>query len=214
MDPNRYRTPSGWRAFDHYRGDHPGEGRRPRHSKCAGRSGDRSSAPITRGGCALTRGRHIQPSGSACPCCASKKRGPSKRRSTRPARSARRRRTWSWPIAAATSAGPSTDRSRAGSASTACCPRRGPTAGAGGTAGSRRRVSAHRRPSGRAHLDRQRAGRGRARCSRTLGDGGYEVGSRATMIRDRLHARDRFTARDMLAIQLDTRPVFLSAGAI
>ena len=43
-----------------------------------------------------------------------------------------------------------------------------------------------------------------------LGDGGYEVGSRATMIRDRLKSAERFTAADMLAIQLDTRAVFLS----
>jgi penicillin amidase len=43
-----------------------------------------------------------------------------------------------------------------------------------------------------------------------LGDGGYEVGSRATIIRDRLAARERFAAADMLDIQLDTRAVFLS----
>jgi penicillin G amidase len=43
-----------------------------------------------------------------------------------------------------------------------------------------------------------------------LGDGGFEVGSRATIIRDRLHARQRFTEADMLDIQLDTRAVFLS----
>ena len=43
-----------------------------------------------------------------------------------------------------------------------------------------------------------------------LGDGGYEVGSRATIIRDRLAARGQFAAADMLDIQLDTRAVFLS----
>ena len=43
----------------------------------------------------------------------------------------------------------------------------------------------------------------------TLGDNGYEVGSRATIIRDRLRARDRFGPRDLLDIQLDTRAVFL-----
>jgi penicillin amidase len=43
-----------------------------------------------------------------------------------------------------------------------------------------------------------------------LGDGGYEVGSRATAIRDRLNAGRRFTAADMLDIQLDSRAVFLS----
>jgi penicillin amidase len=42
-----------------------------------------------------------------------------------------------------------------------------------------------------------------------LGDGGYEVGSRATIIRDRLAAAERFTAGDMLDIQLDSRAVFL-----
>lgn len=43
-----------------------------------------------------------------------------------------------------------------------------------------------------------------------LGDGGYEVGSRASIIRDRLKARERFAPADMLDIQLDTRAVFLS----
>jgi penicillin amidase len=43
-----------------------------------------------------------------------------------------------------------------------------------------------------------------------LGDGSYEIGSRARLIRDRLMARDRFTPRDLLAIQLDTRATFLA----
>ena len=43
-----------------------------------------------------------------------------------------------------------------------------------------------------------------------LGDGSYEVGSRATIIRDRLLAGNRFTPRDMLDIQLDTSGRFLS----
>jgi len=43
-----------------------------------------------------------------------------------------------------------------------------------------------------------------------LGDGSYEVGSRARIIRDRLMAADRFTARDLLSIQLETRADFLS----
>ena len=43
-----------------------------------------------------------------------------------------------------------------------------------------------------------------------LGDGSYEVGSRARIIRDRLHERDRFAPRDLLAIQLDTTATFLS----
>ncbi len=42
-----------------------------------------------------------------------------------------------------------------------------------------------------------------------LGDGSYEIGSRATIIRDRLMARERFTPSDMLDIQLDDRAVFL-----
>jgi penicillin amidase len=42
-----------------------------------------------------------------------------------------------------------------------------------------------------------------------LGDGSYEVGSRATIIRDRLLAKDRFTPADMLDIQLDDRALFL-----
>ena len=42
-----------------------------------------------------------------------------------------------------------------------------------------------------------------------LGDGSYEIGSRARIIRDRLMAKDRFTARDLLDIQLETRAEFL-----
>ena len=42
-----------------------------------------------------------------------------------------------------------------------------------------------------------------------LGDGSYEVGARARQIHERLMARDRFTARDMLAIQMDTSSEFL-----
>ncbi len=45
---------------------------------------------------------------------------------------------------------------------------------------------------------------------RKLGDGSYEIGSRAHIIRDRLLAREHFTARDLLAIQLDTSAEFLS----
>ncbi len=43
-----------------------------------------------------------------------------------------------------------------------------------------------------------------------IGDGGYDLGARASQIRDRLSASDRFAATDMLAIQLDDRAVFLS----
>jgi penicillin amidase len=43
-----------------------------------------------------------------------------------------------------------------------------------------------------------------------LGDGSYEIGSRARIIRDRLAARDRFAEGDLLDIQLDTRADFLA----
>jgi penicillin amidase len=43
-----------------------------------------------------------------------------------------------------------------------------------------------------------------------LGDGSYEVGSRARIIRDRLMAQDQFTPRDMLGIQLEARADFLA----
>jgi len=42
-----------------------------------------------------------------------------------------------------------------------------------------------------------------------LGDGSYEIGSRARIIRDRLAARTQFAERDLLAIQLDTSSTFL-----
>lgn len=43
-----------------------------------------------------------------------------------------------------------------------------------------------------------------------LGDGSYEIGSRARIIRKRLFARERFVPRDLLDIQLDTSADFLS----
>jgi len=42
-----------------------------------------------------------------------------------------------------------------------------------------------------------------------IGDGGYANGARARQIRDDLFAKDRFTERDLLAIQLDDRALFL-----
>jgi penicillin amidase len=42
-----------------------------------------------------------------------------------------------------------------------------------------------------------------------LGDGSYEIGSRARIIRDRLAGRTQFAERDLLAIQLDTSAAFL-----
>ena len=42
-----------------------------------------------------------------------------------------------------------------------------------------------------------------------VGDGGYANGARAKQIRDGLFAKDRFAERDLLAIQLDDRALFL-----
>jgi penicillin G amidase len=42
-----------------------------------------------------------------------------------------------------------------------------------------------------------------------LGDAGYALGARAKQIRDDLYAKPRFTERDLLAIQLDDRALFL-----
>lgn len=44
---------------------------------------------------------------------------------------------------------------------------------------------------------------------RRIGDGGYDLGARASQIRDALMASDTFTAEDMLAIQYDDRALFL-----
>ncbi|HEY5973081.1 MAG TPA: penicillin acylase family protein [Pseudoxanthomonas sp.] len=41
------------------------------------------------------------------------------------------------------------------------------------------------------------------------GDGGYALGARAKQIRDDLFAREKFTEKDLLAIQLDDRALFL-----
>jgi penicillin amidase len=43
----------------------------------------------------------------------------------------------------------------------------------------------------------------------SVGDGGYALGARAQQIRTRLFAKTRFNERDLLAIQLDDRAVFL-----
>lgn len=42
-----------------------------------------------------------------------------------------------------------------------------------------------------------------------IGDGGYALGARAGQIRERLRAREAFSERDLLAIQLDDRALFL-----
>jgi penicillin amidase len=47
-------------------------------------------------------------------------------------------------------------------------------------------------------------------ASALLGDGGYYLGARARQIRDALRAREHFTERDMLALQLDDRALFLA----
>lgn len=44
----------------------------------------------------------------------------------------------------------------------------------------------------------------------TVGDGGYDLGARATQIRDDLRERMHFEPADMLAIQLDDRALFLT----
>ena len=43
----------------------------------------------------------------------------------------------------------------------------------------------------------------------TIGDGGYDLGARAKQIRDGLFARQQFTERDLLAIQLDDRALLM-----
>lgn len=45
---------------------------------------------------------------------------------------------------------------------------------------------------------------------RIVGDGGYDLGARSGQIRDRLFAMDRFEPKDMLAIQVDDRAIFLA----
>jgi penicillin amidase len=42
-----------------------------------------------------------------------------------------------------------------------------------------------------------------------VGDGGYALGARAKQIRDGLQAKEQFTEKDLLAIQLDDRALFL-----
>ncbi len=43
-----------------------------------------------------------------------------------------------------------------------------------------------------------------------LGDGGYDIGARATQLRDDLVAREHFAPADLLAIQLDDRALFMT----
>jgi penicillin amidase len=48
-----------------------------------------------------------------------------------------------------------------------------------------------------------------AEHGRALGHGNWEIGSRARIIRDRLFARERFSTRDLLDVQLDVSATFL-----
>ncbi len=62
-------------------------------------------------------------------------------------------------------------------------------------------------PSGRLWTANNRTLDGTALAK--VGDGGYALGARAKQIRDDLFAQDRFTEKDLLAIQLDDRALFL-----
>jgi len=62
-------------------------------------------------------------------------------------------------------------------------------------------------PSGRVWTANARVVDGAALA--VLGDGGYALGARARQIRDDLLSRERVSERDMLAIQLDDRALFL-----
>ncbi len=62
-------------------------------------------------------------------------------------------------------------------------------------------------PSGRAWSANSRVVDGIA--LQQIGDGGYVLGSRGKQIRDALFARQQFNERDLLAIQLDDRSVFM-----
>ena len=80
--------------------------------------------------------------------------------------------------------------------------------------------SAHRRSADRAAVDREPA-RGRGELEKVLGDdevdvgaGGYDIGARARQIRDDLVGLTHpATEADMLAIQLDSRALFVGALA-
>ncbi|HEV7515317.1 MAG TPA: penicillin acylase family protein, partial [Thermoanaerobaculia bacterium] len=63
-------------------------------------------------------------------------------------------------------------------------------------------------PSGRLWTANNRTVDGEA--LRLLGDSGYDLGARARQIRDDLMAVDKATPRDLLAIQLDDRALFLA----
>ena len=128
---------------------------------------------------------------------------------TRRTVSARRARTSSSPTAAAASAGPSTARFRGASGFDGVLPSSWAD-GSRGWNGWLDRAEYPRildPPGGRIWTANARVVGGDMLAK--LGDGSYEVGARARQIRERLMARDRFTVRDMLAIQMDARSEFL-----
>jgi penicillin amidase len=63
-------------------------------------------------------------------------------------------------------------------------------------------------PEGRIWTANSRVAAGRDLA--LIGDGGYALGARARQIRDDLLARERFDERDLLAVQLDDRALFLA----
>jgi penicillin amidase len=63
-------------------------------------------------------------------------------------------------------------------------------------------------PSGRLWTANSRVTDGEA--LKIIGNGGYDLGARTRQIRDRLFAKEMFTASDMLAIQYDDRALFLT----
>ena len=135
---------------------------------------------------------------------------------TRRTVSARPARTSSSPIAAAASAGRSTARFRDASGFDGVLPSSWAD-GSRGWNGWLDRAEYPRildPPGGRIWTANARVVGGDMLAK--LGDGSYEVGARARQIHERLMARDRFTVRDMLAIQMDAQlrvPRSLAAAA-
>ena len=167
--------------------------------------GTGAGAGLIAAGRAPSAGSRTRPSAWRAASRRSRPRGRSTRRSTRQRLGTPGQNIVVAPIARAASAGPSTAQSRGATASTAGCPRRGPTARAAGTAGSNgRSIRASSIPRAGASGPPTPASSDGEMLAK-LGDGSYEVGSRAPIIRDRLMAHERFTPADLLDIQLDTR---------
>ena len=211
-DATRYRTPDGWRTFERYEetlavAGGASERETVRWTIWGPVLADGLSRPAARDPMGRALGRAPGESASR----RSRRPGRSTRRSTPPTGSARPGRT-SWrPIAAAGSAGRWTAPSRGASASTATCPCRGRTARAAGTAGSSAaeypRVVGSRRAAASGPPMRAWSA---ARCSPRWATAATRSARGRASIRDRLMAHERFTPRDMLAIQLDTRADFLA----